>query len=918
MLETVTTIPHYNPVALDAADYERFLPALDLSGDNIKDTASQYLKICDEKIHYLMNHQIHPLDVHKIRSLQVDALICGLFEKFGGNASESRCALMATGGYGRQEMSLMSDIDLLLVYDGQLDKVHKPMIEKILYVLWDIKFEVGHAVRTLSECKSLMQKDQTIFTASLDVRLLVGDEKIYKDLIRIRQKLLKNKMYRKGLIKAKVRERISRLKKYGSSVYLLEPHIKEGEGGLRDLQLIRWLAQIIGFTGSFEALKQAGYIDEESCLNLDSAMNYFLNLRNRLHVLTKRKGDQLNFDAQLVLANDIGYKDGEAALGVEKFMQGVYATAAQVNNTIKVLIQKITAEQHGILSNWVTRYRTKKLDENFKILNGKIAVVNDQVFINDPKALFTVFEHVQNTGFGIHFQTKDLIQKNLDKVDEDFRRLPEIREPFKAMMGRFENLGKALFAMHEVHFFDSLIPEFRKVRYRMQHDAYHVYTVDTHSIFAINELSKLYDDPIYEKHFPSFKRAMLETKRSDLLSFGLLFHDIGKGEGGNHSVIGAKIAKTIMMRLDYPEEDIQIVEFLVISHLLMSHLSQRRDLEDLQMINEFAKSMIDLDRLNMLHVLTWADIRAVSSEAWTDWKGSLLKNLYKKTKALIASHEKSEDYVQRRVENVRQEILKRMKTRIESEDLKTFLQSMSPRYILAHKDEEIFEHFHLITNHDDASLLFTEKEASHETISEILIYTMLNPRVIPLVTGVLLSLDINILTMENFTLTDGHVFIRMWVQSRGNTSLRKAGLVEIVRTNLQDVFTGNKNVKELIAKSQQPAFMVKKPVQKAKTRISIDNDVSAYYTVIDIYTHDRLGLLYDIVKCLVEEGYYVDVSKISTKVEQVVDSFYVKDIFGHKLTSKAKLKEIKQALMDVIEPKDPPLVLDMQKKASGD
>lgn len=886
---------------LDADDYDRFLPPLTLTGGDLTGTCRDYLAAANDKIRYLMTHHIYPLDVHKVRSLQVDRLITGLFGHFKQlGQGPGACALMATGGYGREEMALMSDIDLLLITGNDDPDRYGALIEKILYILWDLKLEVGHAVRSLAENRHLMQRDHTILTALLDVRLIAGDQRFYRDLVRLRQNMLKNRSFLKSLLKTKIRERVARLKKYGGSVYLLEPHLKEGEGGLRDIQFIRWLAKMTGLGGGFEDLRRAGLLDDGACQHLVCAFNYYLDLRNRLHLLTGRKGDQLNFDAQRILARELGYKDTAASLGVEKFMREFYVTAGQVNTIVKTFIQKVTARQQGLLVNLVSRLRMRRLDENFKIVHGRIATVSPLVFEKHPRCLMTVFEHVQKTGLGLHFQTKDLIRKNLFRVDEAFRRDPEVCERFQLLVGRFKNLGKALFAMHEVRFFDAFIPEFGIIRSRMQHDVYHVYTVDTHSLFAVEELSKLCDDPDYERRFPSFKRAMLAVKRPDLLSLGLLFHDIGKGQGGNHSVIGARMAHDIMTRLGYPERDKKEVEFLVRSHLLMPHLSQRRDLEDLQMIREFARSLENLDRLRMLYVLTWADIRAVSSEAWTAWKGRLLESLYEKTRTLLEREETAEDDIARRVKTVRQEILNRMSDRVDARRLQKFLDSISPRYVVAHTDEEIFEHFHLLTGHDDQGLLFTEKE--RESLSEILVYTMHNPRVIPLVTGVLLALDINILTMENFMLTDGHILIKMRVQSRGKMSLRQAELVGALKRHLDDVFQGRRRVEDLIARRRQPEFMLKKPVQRAETRVHIDNDVSAYYTVIDVYAHDRLGLLYDIISCLVKHGTYVDVSKISTKVDQVVDTFYVKDIFGHKITAKTKIKEMRSALLEVIKP----------------
>lgn len=898
----VHPIPDYKIIAMDLLDHDRFMPDLDLSG--LAQTAKKYLEACDLKISELMEHGFSALDLHKLRSHMIDHLVVSVFEKSVRGSrfeDDDNFALLACGGYGREEMSVSSDVDLLLVYKSGNGKACEELMQKLLYVLWDLKLDVGHAIRKLANCKALMREEHTVFTSILDARFLSGNSKIHDELIQIRDSLLNTKKTREKFIKDKLEERDARLKKYGSSVYLLEPNLKEGEGSLRDLHFMRWLGRAFGVADGFAGLEKEGFIDAEMAKFLSFAFEFLLRLRNQLHFLHRKKNDQMNFIYQESLAKEMNFHDDKGGiLGVEKFMQTYYAVAAQVNQITNAFVQKIFSRRQGRLLTFIHHLKSKKIDENFKLVDDKIVAIRSDIFRNHPAILMEIFEHVQKTGKDIHFATKNLIRENLFLVDDVFRSSDQVRSLFKAMMSHFENLGKTLFLMHQVHFFDRLIPEFLKLRNRMQHDLYHVYTVDTHSIFAIEELSKLVSDPEYAKKFSLYREAVLFVKRPDLLSFGLLFHDIGKGEGGNHSVVGAELANKIMARLGYSKEDQETVEFLVLSHLLMSHLSQRRDIDDPQLISEFAASMKTLDRMNMLFVLTWADIRAVSAEAWTEWKDGLLSKLYNKTKEELAINVPTQEKVRLRVADVRKAILGRLQSKIEAKKLETFLQSISPRYVLSHSDDEIDEHFHMIMNHDDSHILFLEKELSRGAISELLIYTLNSSRLLPWVAAVMPVLEINILDMEVFVLTDGHALLKMRVQTGLQESLRKADLVESLRRKLDDIFLGKIFVEDLLAKRHQPSFMRKMPVQKAKTIVAIDNDVSAYYTVIDIFAHDRLGLLHDIVKCLANNGCYVEVSKISTKVEQVVDSFYVKDIFGHKITSTQKLNEIKRALIQVV------------------
>ena len=512
-----------------------------------------------------------------------------------------------------------------------------------------------------------------------------------------------------------------------------------------------------------------------------------------------------------------------------------------------------------------------------------------------------IFQHLQKTGLEIHPETQELMGKNLSLVDKNFRENYEICQIFRNMMGHIKNLGKTLLSMHDLHFFEAFIPEFRHLRSRVQHDIYHVYTVDTHSIFAVGELSALKTSE-YRRQFPSFAKALDDISKPDLLTLGLLFHDIGKGLKENHSLIGAKMANDITRRLGYNETDQRIIEFLVLSHLTMSQLSQRRDLEDEHLIREFAESVKSIGTLNMLFVLTWADIRAVNPEAWTNWKGALLETLYEKTKSAL-NQELPSPRLQEKINDLKKRVSFYLKNQIDEKKLCDFLENVSPRYLKSNSDEEMIEHFYLIEEHKNENFFIQEKNLPETHSHELLIYTLNHPRVISLVTGVMLSFGINILTMEIFSFSKGNLLIKLNIQIPKHRG-EKEKFFQKVRMRFCEVFSGEKKIFELIKNYKVPYSTKEKPVGSAKTKITIDNDVSPYYTVIDIFTHDRLGLLYDITNCLSDLGCYVEISKISTEVEQVVDTFYVKDIFGKKITDKNKLDDLKEKLFNIVEKED--------------
>lgn len=901
----LTQLENFSCPDLPLFELERDIPEWDLNPENNTEQTRAYAKACETTLADRIPENISSQSLHRLRSLMIDNLIVKLWQNLFPKDLALQCAIVAVGGYGREEMSLYSDTDLLFLYDKNIEQksfqTFQKGVETILALFWDAKLDVGASMRTVESALKLARKDHTIFTNLLDMRFLIGYRELFQNLKTKIQGALQKKTFRKKLLEQKITEREQRLKKYGDSVYLLKPNIKESDGALRDLHFLRWISAIHGDEPNFSGLLIAQGITEEEFKALDFALNFLSKIRNQLHLICRKKNDQLEFEHQTALAKIFKYEDSkEETLAVEKFMRDYYTIASQNRRICQKVINKIQNENAGVLDRFLKKIHTKSLDKNFKIAEKTVKTKDDRVFENEPANLMLVFKHLQKTGLKIHPETKELIGKNLYLVDKNFRENYQTCQIFREVMSHVENLGATLFSMHDLHFFEAFIPEFRHLRSRVQHDIYHVYTVDAHSIFAVSELSKL-KTPEYRKKFPTFTKALDEIQKPDLLTLSLLFHDIGKGQKGNHSLLGAKMANTITRRLGYNETDQKMMEFLVLSHLMMSQLSQRRDLEDEHLIREFAKSIKSLDTLNMLFILTWADIRAVNPEAWTDWKGSLLEDLYKKTRAILTQEALSSSHSEEKISLLKKQISSYLKNRIDEEKLYGFLETVSPRYIKSNSDEEIIGHFYLIEEHKNEDFFIEVKNLLQTYSHELLIYAPNNPRVIALVTGVMLSFGINILAMEIFPFSKGDLFIKLNIQIPKSRSFEKEKFFQKVKGRFKGVFSGQKKISDLIASYKVPYSSKEKPVGSAKTQIAIDNDVSPYYTVIDIFTHDRLGLLYDITNCLSDSGYYVEISKISTDVEQVVDTFYVKDIFGKKITDQNKLHELKEKLLNIVE-----------------
>lgn len=881
-------------------DFERYMPPIKDGAEFSSEDSKQYIQKSHEILISLMEDHCSPRSLLQLRTHMIDTLLVKLCQNaFGSSSSQStslEIVLLAQGGYGRREMFLHSDIDILILYKGDKKAGLNELVEKMLYPLWDAGLDVGYAIRTMEECKKVFSEDVTAMTSLLDARYLAGSVEMFERLEKEIRKMLRSSLTQKRMMRLKIEEWKERGLKHGNSAYLLEPNIRDSRGGLRDLHLLFWLAQIQGQEPHFDTLEKMDVITADEKVSVKKAKLFLWQARNWLHLIMGKKSDVLGFAAQEKVAKKMGYTDGKDILAVERFMQDYYRNANEIAGTTETVVRRMTWRRR----NPFQRLLTRNLDDSFMVTMDQIAARRKNVFAKDPVNFLRLFEHVQLTALPVHPETRDLVKTSLSLVDDSLRKNEEAIAIFRKIFGCYQYLGTTLIAMAETGFLPEWLPEFKKVVCRVQHDAYHIYTVDTHSIFAVNEISRLVQNDYGDK-FQLFKKALSEVAKPEILTLGLFLHDIGKGEGGNHSVKGAVIGNGLTERLHYSEDDQRTVEFLVLSHLMMPHLSQRRDLEDQDMIVQFAKSMGTLDRLNMLFLLTWADIRAVGPNTWNDWKGSLLEKLYVKAREVIEKGEFSTEKTRERLDRLKSELMIKMADREDREDFERYISLMPARYFFATHEDRILHHFHLFTEVESGHMTVGRHVVTDQNATEIAIYTSDSPRILAEVTGVMLAQSLNILRMDAFQTKQGKVLVLVAVQDADGGSHLSDEKFERTRSALHEVLFGCIRVEELIAKRELPSYLSKQPVQRAPSKVVIDNDVSAYYTVIDVYTYDRLGVLYKIMTTLNRLGCYVDVSKIATKVEQVTDSFYVKDIFGKKIQSRDKLAQIKSELLKVVE-----------------
>jgi len=832
-----------------------------------------------------------------------DTLIMKLFrcimeDLLDSRQAEEQLTLVAIGGYGRGELNPYSDIDLMFLHSGKDPKRTENIAQKLLYFLWDMRLDVGYSVRTPSDCLEMANSDMTVKTALLDSRFLIGSQQLFATY----QKVLLTQILPKGsdpFIREKLEELKKRREKYGSSVYILEPNIKEGEGALRDIHTALWVAKIKYKITQPRELIIKGVLSEEELSLCVSSLSYLWQIRNELHYLAGRKNDQLTFDAQIKLAQFFGYADKGKSLAVEEFMRDYYLHANKVEHFASSLISRCIVREEGtrrLLGYFVRR----PVGEGFYVIKGELAIPDESVINKEPARLMKIFEYAQKHGVSVNIKVKSLIRRNLDLVHDKFRRSKEVNASFFNILRSDKGVAETLQLMHHLEFLIRFIPEFERIYCKVQHDLYHIYTVDVHSLFAVDEIVRLQQGE-HKEDLPLLTQLANEVDKRELLLLAVMLHDIGKGEGGGHADIGASLVPTISRRMGLSREDTERLEFLIRNHILMAHIAQRRDLHDERMIIQFARQMGKSENLKMLYLLTYADIKGVGPDVWTEWKALLLKELYEKAFQVLERGDFKLEASSERVKRVKRKVLEILGDDYPAAAVKEELKAMTTRHLLSNQPQVLAEHVRILLLLDDQRIVMKVVHEIDNGFSSFTICTLDVPGLFSMITGVMAANGMNILGAQIHTSTNGKALDILQVNSPQGFVITDDSRWQRVQNDMRQVLEGKIRVATLVAKKQRPTLLTEKPKPRFPTRVEIDNEVSEDYTVIDIYTHDKVGLLYRITSTLTELGLYIGVSKISTKVDQVADVFYVKDIFGQKVMYQEKLAEIRERLRTAID-----------------
>lgn len=812
---------------------------------------------------------------------------------------EEKLSLIAVGGYGRGELAPQSDVDLLFLFPYKQTPWSEQIIEYCLYMLWDLGLKVGHATRNPDECIRLAKKDITIQTALLEARYIWGDQDLANE---VRNKFMKEVVSgnSRSFIDAKLHERGERHNKFGNSRYVVEPNIKEGKGGFRDLQTLFWLAKFVYGTSDVSELQARGVFTEAERRRFTKASNFLRTVRCHLHYLTNRPEERLTFDVQSELANRLGYTDRAGILGVERFMKHYFLVAKDVGDLTRIFCANLEAEQQKKSRLSIPRFGLlrRKLD-GYLVDGGRLNVQSDDDFKEDPAKMLGLFHLAQRKDLDVHPNALRLIRQNLKLINKKLRNDPDANRIFLEMLTSRKDPETTLRRLNEAGVLGRFIPDFGRVVAQMQHDMYHVYTVDEHTIRAIGILAQIEDGHLAEEH-PLSHRIMPKILSRPVLYVSVLLHDIAKGRGGDHSVLGAAIAEKLCPRLGLSESETETVAWLVRYHLLLSNTSFKRDLSDPKTIEDFVQIVQSPEQLKLLLILTVVDIRAVGPNVWNGWKGQLLRELYYASETALTGGHISEGRADRALNA--QEILKETLTNWTDADIQEHIKRFYESYWLANNLETQQAHAELIKKAVNANMALTidAKSDPFRAVTEITVYTPDHPGLFARIAAAMSISTANIVDAKIHTTTDGMALDTFFIQDDEGNAVDQGTRIATLKKIIEATLKGEIQARNEIIKRSKNTLPSRTRVFKAAPSVLVNNVASNIHTVIEVRGRDRNGLLADLTRALFELSLSVSSAHISTFGERVVDVFYVKDMFGLKINNHVKIAAIEKKLLSAL------------------
>lgn len=813
-------------------------------------------------------------------------------------------ALSAVGGYGRGTLAPGSDIDLLFILPYKQTPWGEQVTEYILYMLWDLGQKVGHAVRSVDECIRMARADMTVRTATLEARFLTGDKSLFDNLIKRFETEIMPKTGPE-FIAAKMAERDERHRLMGNTRYVVEPNIKDGKGGLRDLNTLFWIGKYFYQVKTSHELVAKGVLTDAEYRLFQRAEDFLWAVRCHLHFVTHRAEEKLTFDVQPDLARRMGYAERVGMLGVERFMKRYFLVAKDVGDLTRIICASLEfrhAKDMDLVGRVLAPFRAGKTrikgETDFIIDTGRLNVATPDAFEKDPVNLIKMFMVAGREELLFHPDAIKHIRDSLRLIDNKLRNDPRANSYFLTILTSPLYVERILRQMNESGVLGKFVPDFGKIVALMQFNMYHHYTVDEHLIRAVGCMADIANGGLRQE-LPLTHELLPQLNDTRLLYVALFLHDIAKGRPEDHSIAGARIAKKLCPRFGLNAAETDTVAWLIEYHLLMSEIAQARDIQDPETAKAFADVVQSPQRLALLMILTACDIRAVGPGTWTGWKGSLLRALYYATEPLLSgghSQVSQSDRVQAAKEALAQALTKWAPTEVE-----TYAARHYDHYWLRAEPELQIEHARMIRQADEAGQPFAGsiRVKAFEGITEVSFYTPDHPRLLSLIAGACTMQDASIIGAQIFSTRDGRAIdtfrLRRSFTSDEDEKVRATRIIDTVKQLLQ----GKRTVLIDLGKASRHNKRLKPFALPAQ--VSVSNAISEKFTVIEVSGLDRIGLLYALTREISDLNLTIGSAHIGTYGEKAVDVFYVTDLTGQKIHVKQRQRKIYGALMDVFE-----------------
>jgi len=857
----------------------------------------------------------------------VDQLVRGIYDfaiKYVYPASDSEAgdpmAIAATGGYGRAELSPFSDIDLMFLLPLKSDSRAEQIVEFILYMLWDMGLKVGQATRTADDCVELAKSDLTIRTCLLEARWLWGDRDLYHQF---ESKFMNEVVAATGsqFVEQKLAERDARHERMGDSRYVLEPHIKEGKGGLRDLQTLFWIAKYLYQVKDMGELFERGIFTTADVRGFRRAQNFLWTVRCHLHYAADRPEERLTFTYQDIISKRLGYNDRASGRGVERFMKHYFLITKTVGDLTRVLCAVLEEEhkKRGIRFRMPTFFMFRRARDGFKLDGGRLIVNEDGLFSREPVKILQLFHEAQRQGLDIHPHALRLVHQNLRHVDASLRDNDDANQLFMEMLTSENDPETTLKRLNEAGVFGRFLPDFGRVVAQMQYDMYHVYTVDEHTIRAIGILHRLEKGELTDQH-PAASAVVGDIRSRRALYMAVLLHDIAKGRGGDHSEVGAQIALHVCPRFGLDDWETETVSWLVRYHLLMSRTAFKRDVDNPKTVTDFIAEVQSPERLRMLLVLTDVDIHAVGPGIWNAWKGGLLGELY--YRALEEMEMTGGQPAERRTIRVERAKAK-LRERLADWDEAALEHSISrgyPDYWLAFDTDDQARHFEMMREAERQGEPLHVESRHHPTldVTEVVLYSPDHPGLFAHIAGAMALTGASIVDAKVFTLANGMALDTFWIQDISGRAFDSPERISKLTRRIKQAVKGSMWPAKELRAVRANALPSRTGIFTVSPAVIIDNKASTSHTVVEVNARDRQGLLHDVTSAITDLNLQIVSAHVSTYGERAVDVFYIKDVFGLKIDDPSKLRRIERRLRAAISPPDDRSAIAKKKAAAAE